>query len=438
VSGGPVSEVWVTGLGIASALGTTLDGVAEAQREGRSGARPLSEAFDTSAFPVKVACRVPDWDLQAQLGDVGDALIGRADRKAEFGLFAAVRALESAFGSVDAARAVVQKAPRRVGVHLASGLVSTPREEAEQDLLSCFRGGRYDHVEAAARLQMASPYRGRHFTDRVNQILAGLLGYRGPSLVNHAACSAGAVAIGSAAHWIRRGRCDVAIAGGYESMIHPFGVLSFQMLGALSERVDCEPHEVSRPFDRSRDGFVIGEGGAALVLESAEHARRRGAQCLGRILGLGTSLDAYRATAPPPDGHGAASAMRAALLDAGVAPGDIDYINAHGTGTPLNDAAESRAIIDVFGGPGQAPPVSSSKSGLGHAVAAAGAVEAILSLLALRDGILPPTLNLHDPDPDCPLDYVPLVAREAPIKTVLSNSFGFGGVNAALVLGGPA
>jgi 3-oxoacyl-[acyl-carrier-protein] synthase II len=226
------------------------------------------------------------------------------------------------------------------------------------------------------------------------------------------------------------------VAGGYESMIHPFGVLSFQMLGALSERQDCAPSEVSRPFDLTRDGFVIGEGGAVLVLEDAARARARGARCWGRVLGLGTSLDAWRITAPPEDGRGAVSAMRGALREAGLSPSDVDWINAHGTGTPLNDAAETAAIKQVFGGRGQAPPVSSSKSGMGHAVAAAGAVEAVLSLLAIRDRIVPPTLNLHRPDPLCDLDCVPLVARDAALETVLSNSFGFGGVNGALLLGG--
>ncbi len=429
-------EVWVTGVGIACALGSDVEAVAEAQREGRSGAVHLSSAFDTSAFPVLAACRVPGWNLQARLGELAAPLAGRDDRKAEFGWYAAVQALRDAFGSDEAARQCFAELGPRGAVHLASGLVSTTIAEAEADLLPCFDGDRYDHDRAATALREPSPFRARHFTDRVNHLIAWRYGVGGRSLVNHGACAAGAVAIGLGARWIRRGQCDVVLAGGYESMIHPFGVLSFQMLGALSERQDCAPSEVSRPFDVSRDGFVIGEGGAVLVLEDAERARARGARCWGKVLGLGTSLDAYRITAPPPDGRGAVSAMRGALREAGMDPSDIDYINAHGTGTPLNDAAETAAIKRVFGGRGQAPPVSSSKSGLGHAVAAAGAVEAVLSLLALRDGIVPPTLNLHRPDPACDLDNVPLVAREAPLKAVLSNSFGFGGVNGSLVLGG--
>lgn len=431
-------EVWITGMGIACALGTELEAVAEAQREGRSGAVPMATAFDTSSFEVQAACRVPSWSLRARLGDLAAPLDDRADRKAEFGWYAAVTALRDAFGSDQDARRILTELGPRGAIHLASGLVSTPVEEAERDLLPHFAGDRYDHGAGATALREPSPYRGRHFTDRVNQLVAWKYGLGGRSMVNHGACAAGAVSIGLGARWIRRGHADVVVAGGYESMIHPFGVLSFQMLGALSERQDCAPTEVSRPFDGSRDGFVIGEGGAVVVLEDAERARARGARCWGRVLGLGTSLDAYRITAPPPDGRGAVTAMRGALKEAGIDATDVDYINAHGTGTPLNDSAETAAIKQVFGDITTAPPVSSSKSGLGHAVAAAGAVEAVLSILALRDGIVPPTLNLHRPDPACDLDHVPLHARDADLKTVLSNSFGFGGVNGSLLLGGAA
>jgi len=412
--------VWVTGLGVASALGTDVDKVAEAQREGRSGAVPLADSFDTSNFPVLACCRVPGWDRDV------------ADLKADFGLFAALEAIRDAFGGEH-----VAADPRRVGCHLASGLVSTPVREAEDELLSCLReDGTYDHAAAAQRLRRPSRWRSRHFTDRVNQRIERRIGFRGPSLVNHGACAASATAIGLGARWIERGLCDVVLVGGYESMIHPFGVLSFGMLGALSERQDCSPQEVSRPFDASRDGFVIGEGAAVLVLEEAGHARARGAGCWGRVLGMGTSMDAHRAPAPAPDGRGAIQAMRSALMAAEVGVDAVDYINAHGTGTPLNDATETLAIKRVFEGSRSVPQVSSSKSALGHAVAAAGAVEAVLCLLAMRDRIVPPTLNLHRPDPECDLDYVPHEARPADLNVVLSNSFGFGGVNCSLVLGG--
>ena len=426
-----MNGVWVTGMGIACAHGSSLEGVAEAQREGRSGARPLAEAFDNSAFEIQAACRVPDWDLGPK-DPGGSSGLGHYDLKRSFGLHAARKALLDAFGQLE-----VPASGDRIGIHLASGLVSTPIGEAEQDLLPAIdAGGRYDHPRAARLLERSSPWRARHFTDLANSEIAHWTGARGPSLVNHGACAASARAIGLAAEWIRRGRCDVVVAGGYESMIHPFGVLSFQMLGALSERQDAPAEAISRPFDLSRDGFVIGEGGAVLILESEEHARARGAQCWGRILGSGSSMDAHRVTAPPEDGRGAAEAMRRALDSAGVAPSDIGYINAHGTGTALNDVIETRAIKSIFGNSAACPPVSSSKSALGHSVAAAGAVEAVLSLLAARDQILPPTLNLHNPDPDCDLDYVPLDAREQTPGTILSNSFGFGGVNCCLVLEG--
>ncbi len=428
-------EVWVTGMGIACPLGTDLKTVAEGQRVGRSGAVPMASAFDTTGFPVLACGRVPDWGTQRLPPPFAGWMADRADRKSEFGLFAAGEAVRDAFGDEFSFARAVARAPDRVGLHLASGLVSTPVVEADADVLPCIKDGLYDFREAGRRLRTPSPYRARHLTDRVNHLLAWHWGLRGPSLVNHGACAAAAVAIGTAARWIREGRCDLVLAGGFESMIHPFGVLSFQMLGALSERQDCEPAEVSRPFDRSRDGFLIGEGGAVLMLEAAEHAKARGARARGSILGLGTSLDAYRATAPPPDGRGAADAMRGALREAGLAPDKVEYINAHGTGTPLNDAAETRAIHAVFGPKGQAPPVSSSKSMLGHTVAAAGAVEAVLTLLAMADGILPPTRNLHDPDPECDLDHIAHVAREAKVQVAVSNSFGFGGVNGSLVLG---
>lgn len=425
----------ITGLGITCATGSDLRTVAQAQREGRSGATRLDAVFPTDGFPVLACARVsdegllPEWDADApfQRG---------ADRKARLGAHAVRSAIRSAFGDEATFHSAAAHAPHRFGLHLASGLVSTGSEEAEHDVLPLL-----DHEGAfsfrdAGRVER-SPFRPRHFTDRLNREVVRHYGLLGPNQVNHGACAAAAVAIGIGARWIEDGLCDVVLAGGYESMLFPFGVMSFQMLGALSERSDCAPHEVSRPFDRSRDGFLIGEGAAVLVLESEQHARARGAAVHGRVLGFGTSLDAYRATAPPPDGRGARDAMRAALRDARLGPDHIGFINAHGTGTPLNDAAESLAIQQVFGEDcaTSGPFVSSSKSAIGHAVAAAGAVEAVLSLLALRDGIVAPTLNLHDPDPACPVRHVPLHALDHRVDVAMSNSFGFGGVNASLILG---
>lgn len=427
----------VTGMGIACPLGVDLPTVAAAQQAGVSGAGPLSDAFANSGFEIRTACRVKNWSSRDLLGPFADAMAGCGDRKGEFGLYAARQALNQAFGSDTAARKAIAGAPRRAALHTASGLVSSLPEEGEQDVIKYLReDGSFDHAASFGSLGRPNPRRARHFTDRVNNLLAWQYGFGGASLVNHGACAAGAVAIGTAARWIRQGRYDIVVAGGFESMIHPFGVLSFQLLGALSERMDCAHSEVSRPFDRSRDGFVIGEGAGMLVLESEERAHARGAGILGVVHGLGTSLDSYRTTAPPPDGRGAVVAMRGALREAGLQPADIDWVNAHGTGTPLNDAAETAALRTLFGARGAAPPITSSKSAIGHAVAAAGAVEAVLSFLALRDRSLPPTLNLHEADPECDLDYVPLLARVAPhVRYALSNSFGFGGVNGSLVLG---
>lgn len=431
-----MNRVFITGMGVACPLGVDLDTVASAQAQGVSGAGAMSDAFPTHGLPVRAACRVPGWDSIAAQHPALAPLVGADDRKGEFGLYAAVQALRDAFGSDDGARAVIGRDPGRVGVHTASGLVSSLPAEGERDVLACLKDdGSFDYRASFGDLARANPRRARHLTDRVNHLLQHRYGFQGPALVNHGACAAGAVAIGTAARWIRQGRLDVVIAGGFESMVHPFGVLSFQLLGALSERQDGPLSAISRPFDRTRDGFVIGEGGAMLVLESEGHARARGARVYGVLAGLGASMDSYRTTAPPPDGRGAAQAMRAALHEARLDPADIDWINAHGTGTPLNDAAETAAIKTVFGPRGAAPPVTSSKSGIGHAVAAAGSIEAVLCVLALRDRILPPTLNLHHPDPDCDLDYVPLTTRPAPhLQRVVSNSFGFGGVNGCLVI----
>jgi 3-oxoacyl-[acyl-carrier-protein] synthase II len=428
-------SVVVTGIGIACPLGTDVETVARGQREGWSGAGPLAAVFDTEGFPVETCCRVPSWDLAERLGvDVAGPLIGRIDRKAELGFYAAVSAMRMAFHDDASARLAVDEAPERVGCHLASGLVGTLVEEAEGNLLPHIKPDGFDHAGSFDSLEGIDPVRARHYTDRATHLLAGRYPFRGPSVVNHGACAAGAVAIGTAMRWIRSGRCDMVIAGGFESMIHPFGVLSFQLLGALTERADCPHEEKSRPFDRTRSGFVIGEGAAALVLEAEDKARVRGAVVLGRVLGFGSSLDSHRTTAPPPDGRGAALAMRLAQRDAGVDPRDIRYVNAHGTGTELNDVAETRAIHAVFRGATE-PPVSSSKSAIGHTIAAAGAVEASLCLLAMRDGLCPATLNLRHPDPLCDLDHVALVPRAADLPIVQSNSFGFGGVNASLVLG---
>ena len=259
-------------------------------------------------------------------------------------------------------------------------------------------------------------------------------GLSGPNLAVYSACASGNNAIGEAAAMIRRGAADLMLAGGSEACILPLALAGFGVMGAISTRND-EPERASRPFDVGRDGFVVSEGAALLVLEERDHALARGATIHGELLGYGSSADAYHITMPTERGEGAAESMRAALLDGGLTIDDIDYINAHGTSTPLNDRAETAAIKRLFGEQAQAIPVSSTKSMTGHLLGAAGALEAILCLLALRDGCIPPTINYEQPDPACDLDYVPNTARPAALRVVMSNAFGLGGHNATLIFG---
>jgi 3-oxoacyl-[acyl-carrier-protein] synthase II len=264
--------------------------------------------------------------------------------------------------------------------------------------------------------------------------LAALFDAQGPNLNCLTACAASSQAIGEATEMIRRGDTDAMISGGTHSMIHPFGVTGFNLLTALSTNNEC-PTKASRPFDRLRDGFVLGEGSAMIVLEELEHAKRRGAQIYGEILGYGSTADAYRITDIHPEGRGAIACMRMAIRDAGLNPTDIHYVNAHGTSTEVNDRVESVACKQVFGEHARQVPVSSTKSMMGHLIAAAGVTELIVCLLAIRDNILPPTINYENPDPDCDLDYVPNEARPARCDVALNNSFGFGGQNISLCVG---
>jgi 3-oxoacyl-[acyl-carrier-protein] synthase II len=262
--------------------------------------------------------------------------------------------------------------------------------------------------------------------------LAALFDAQGPNLNCLTACAASSQAIGEAAEIVRRGEADVMLSGGTHSMIHPFGVTGFNLLTALSTRND-EPTRASRPFDNDRDGFVLGEGAAMVVLEELEHAKKRGAKIHGELVGYGSTADAYRITDTHPEGRGAAACITMALADAGLGKTDIHYINAHGTSTSVNDRVESLAIKKVFGEHAYKIPVSSTKGMMGHLIAAAGATELIVCLLAIRDGLLPPTINYETPDPDCDLDYVPNKVREGKCDHALSNSFGFGGQNISLI-----
>jgi 3-oxoacyl-[acyl-carrier-protein] synthase II len=263
--------------------------------------------------------------------------------------------------------------------------------------------------------------------------LSALFNAQGPNLNCLTACAASSQAIGEATEIIRRGEADIMLSGGAHSMIHPFGVTGFNLLTALSERNDS-PRTASRPFDLNRDGFVLGEGAGMLILEELAHAKARGAKIYGEIRGYGSTADAYRITDIHPEGRGAIACIRMALEDAQINPEQIGYVNAHGTSTKVNDQIETMAVKGGLGEHARKTPVSSIKSMMGHLIAAAGAVEAITCLLAIRDGVLPPTINYETPDPDCDLDYIPNQPREKPIKAALSNSFGFGGQNVALIL----
>jgi 3-oxoacyl-[acyl-carrier-protein] synthase II len=259
------------------------------------------------------------------------------------------------------------------------------------------------------------------------------LGVKGPNFCTTSACSSGSDAIGAAYELIRHGDVDIMICGGTEAIINPIGVSAFNALKALSTRNDA-PQQASRPFDAQRDGFIISEGATVLILESLEHARSRGAKIMGELIGYGATADSFHVTQPLESGEGAAKAMKAAIKKAGIANTEIEYISAHGTSTPLNDRMETRAIKSVFGDYARKIPISATKSMLGHMIGAAGAVQAAVCLLTIRDGIIPPTINYTYPDPDCDLDYVPNTARKAKVRTALSNSFGFGGHNSVLIV----
>ncbi|NLD71631.1 MAG: beta-ketoacyl-ACP synthase II, partial [Chloroflexi bacterium] len=269
-------------------------------------------------------------------------------------------------------------------------------------------------------------------TDMAAGMIAMEVGFKGPNMSVSSACASAANAIGEASEMLRRGAADVAICGGSEAAVVPIAVAGFSAMRAISERNDA-PECACRPFDRDRDGFIIGEGSAMLVLETLEHATARGARIHCELAGYGSTDDAFHMTAPDEDGAGAAACMRRALEAAGLSTGDVDYINAHGTSTPLNDATETRAIKALFGEQAYSIPISSTKSTHGHLLGATGALEAVLSVRALEEGVLPPTMNLDNPEDECDLDYIPNQARRAAIRSVLSNSFGFGGHNACLV-----
>ena len=406
-------RVVVTGLGAVTPVGQDVASTWKAMLSGTSGVGPITQ-FDTSGYRTTIAGEVKEWD-PAQHFERRE--VRRLDRYTQFFLVAVRQALQGASLSFEQD----DEAATRAGVMVGAGF-----------------GGMGSFIEEIEILIERGP-------DRVSptgvpriipNMAAGLASIEhhllGPVSCAVTACSASANAIGDGAEWIRRGAADVVVAGGAEAAITTFGIATFAQARALSSR-NGEPTRASRPFDAGRDGFVMGEGGAALILEDESHARARGATILAELTGYGMSADAYHITLPRPGGTGAARAMTAALADADLEPSQVGYINAHGTSTEANDSTETAAIHIALGADAERIPISSTKSMTGHILGGAGAVEAVACIMALRDQVLPPTINYEVPDPECDLDYIPNEARPASLDHAMSNSFGFGGHNVSLV-----
>jgi 3-oxoacyl-[acyl-carrier-protein] synthase II len=403
-------RVVVTGFGPVTPVGTGVDAFWDAISSGRSGISPI-ERFDTSDLQVKLAGEIRGFE-PADWMDAKEAK--RTDRFTQFAMGGARLAWE------DAGKPDVQR--DRAGVIISSGIGGIETLLVQHRVLLDRGPTRVSPFMVPGLMANAA----------AGQVAMNL-GLTGPNTCIVTACAAGAHAVGEAYRWIKDGLADLMLAGGSEAAVMPLTLAAFAQMQALTRNPD--PATASRPFDAQRDGFVLSEGAAVLVLETMERARERGAQVYAEIAGYGASADAYHITAPDPEGGGAALAIRWALQDAGEDPAAVGYVNAHGTSTPLNDAAETRAIKAGLGeDAARAVAVSSTKSMTGHLLGAAGAVEAGITALALRHGLLPPTINYRTPDPDCDLDYVPNEARPAEVRLALSNSFGFGGQNAVLAL----
>jgi 3-oxoacyl-[acyl-carrier-protein] synthase II len=421
-------RVVITGMGCVTPLGLGVEPLWKNLMAGASGVG-LTTVFDASRFPTKISAEVRNWDISDEGQDAARwQFCGRHTR---FAAGAALQAMKDA-GLLQGLPAD----PSRLGVYLGSGEGQQDFDSFTRMMMASIEGDTLD-VAKFTKLGLETLHPLSEVEQEPNMPaghLAGLFDAQGPNLNCLTACAASSQAIGEACEIVRRGEADVMLSGGTHSMIHPFGVTGFNLLTALSTRND-EPARASRPFDNERDGFVLGEGAAMVVLEELEHAKRRGAHIHGELIGYGSTADAYRITDTHPEGRGASSCIRLALADAGLGLHDIDYINAHGTSTSVNDRVETLAIKTVFGEHAYKIPVSSTKSMMGHLIAAAGATELIVCLLAIRDGMLPPTINYENPDPDCDLDYVPNKARAATCNRALSNSFGFGGQNISLIVG---
>jgi 3-oxoacyl-[acyl-carrier-protein] synthase II len=417
-------RVVVTGMGLVTPLGIGLERVWKRLLAGESGVRAI-QSFDVSDLPSRVAAQVPRGDRESGLFNADDWVPPKDQRRMDefivYAMAAAIQAVEDS-GWQPAS----EEDRERTGVMIGSGI-----------------GGLPAITDGAITLQERGPRRLTPFfipASLINLASGNVsirYGFKGPNHAVVTACSTGAHAIGDASRLIMLDDADVMVCGGTEAAICRLGLAGFAAARALSTHFNDDPPRASRPWDQERDGFVMGEGAGILVLEEYEHARRRGAKIYAEVIGYGMSGDAFHLTAPSEDGSGAFRSMRNALRSARLPPDSIDYINAHGTSTPLGDEIELGAVKRLFGEHAYKLSMSSTKSAIGHLLGAAGSVEAIFSILALRDRVVPPTLNLDNPSPSCDIDLVPKQARERPVTYVLSNSFGFGGTNASLIFAGP-
>lgn len=420
-------RVVVTGMGCINPLGNDIETMWNGLKEGRSSVG-YTTVFDASKFPTKIASEIKNWSV-SQIGEDEEVWKHRA-RHTKFAAGAARQAVDAS-GILD-----TTFDPTRFGVYLGSGegnqdfqtftqIVTKGLDENGLNMAQFIKHG----------MEMLNPM--SELEQEPNMpagYMAAMFNAQGPNFNCLTACAASSQAIGEATEIIRRGDADIMLSGGTHSMIHPFGVTGFNLLTALSTNNE-HPEKASRPFDRLRDGFVLGEGSAMVVLEEYERAKKRGAPIYGEVLGYGSTADAYRITDIHPEGRGAIACMKMALEDAGKNAQDVHYVNAHGTSTTVNDKVETLACKGAFGDKAASIPVSSTKSMMGHLIAAAGVTEMIVCLLAIRDNVLPPTINYENPDPLCDLDYVPNVARETKCSVAVNNSFGFGGQNITLVVG---
>jgi 3-oxoacyl-[acyl-carrier-protein] synthase II len=421
-------RVVITGIGVVAPNARGSRDFCEAIFEGRSGVSYI-ESFDTTGIPIKIAGEVKDFDVYPYLGEhkKNAKLMSRAMR---FAVGAAAMAVEDS--GIDKAKLD----PTRFGVCMGTGITPVDVGELVTPILNSIGGdGEFEMARfAKARSESIFPlWLLQHLPNMAAAHISILQQAMGPNNTIVTACAAGTQAVGDAFRLIARGDADAMLAGGCDSRLDPQLLVAYSAMKAVSSSVR-PPSEVSRPFDADRDGFVLGEGAAVLLLESYRRAKRRGARIYAEVTGYGSSFDAYGITRPEPEGKGAALSMTSALREAKLDPDRIDYINAHGTSTRLNDLMETVAVKRVFGHRAQSIPISSQKSMIGHLIGASGAVEAAATAMSLEKGIVPPTINLATPDPNCDLDYVPNTAREMPVRAAISNSFGFGGQNASLVM----